>query len=596
MRSTLRGFGVFAAAFATVLVAAVAPARAEVATPPTGTIDGTLTGPSGPAAGISVSAEGPTYGYATTDAQGRFELPLMAAGSYTLSFELAAGGARQYYPGQVDPAKATPVTVVAGQRTSIADTLLPTGSAKGRIVEDGAGVSGAYVIWSQVNGFGQAFVGTDSDGRYVAPKLFVGEYRVAIRLPDGRRQWAHGQVTEQTATLFTVTAGAETVVDETVLPTGEVRVRAVGATNGQPAASFCAGIDELFACTDDGTATLAKVPAGRHLVTFYPNSEGFLYGATATVDVTAGVVNDVTLRPTEAAVITTVVRDRATGAPVEGVCVNAIRTRFAQFPDAMGGCSDAEGRVRLGQLRSGTYTLFARPDTNAYGMQWVGSTGGTGNQFAARQLTVQAGQTVDAPPVLLDPAGAVTGRVTDATTGAPVANAEVALLPGHPGAGQSGPATLTDADGRYTLRGLGPYDWPLLTSGVGYAAQWSGAAPSRLVAKPVRVRAGQTTTADAKLTSGVTVRGAAQIAGAPADGWVIAFEAVTGDIVGAAWASGAGPGAYEMRVLGPTAIRLGLDSGSGTGSYWYRNASDFDHATPVLLPRRGAKTVNLIFA
>jgi hypothetical protein len=132
----------------------------------------------------------------------------------------------------------------------------------------------------------------------------------------------------------------------------------------------------------------------------------------------------------------------------------------------------------------------------------------------------------------------------------------------------------------------------LFFSGSGLAAQWSGGAPSRLVAKPVRVKIGQTTTANAALGAGTSLRGTATIGGAPVVGFVIAYDAITGDILGA---SGNGIGTYEIKLTGPVVVRLRVDTGTGQRQLWYRNAADFDHATPVVIPKNGTKTVDLVF-
>lgn len=563
---------------------------------PTGSIGGVLVNAAGPVAGVDVSAQPlgstPSFGHGRTDEQGRFEMARLLPGSYRVMFDI--GGGQQYHPQQLDPNDAVAVTAVAGQRTEIAETLLPTGSVSGRLVEDGTPVEGAQVVWTHVNGFTLAHFSTDADGGYAGPMVFAGTYRVQFLLPDGRSQYAHGRLTADSADVFAVVEGANTVVDETVLPTGQVAVRATDRLTGAPVAGFCAEIAGVFACTDGEVASFARVPVGRHTVTVFPFGDTYLSGATGAVEVTAGATAEVTVALTPAAIITTMVRDRRSGEPVAGVCLFPVTPILASFGDDSTRCSDEEGRVRVGHLVAGTYTLFARAGDGVHGSQWVGVSGGTGSQFAARKITVAAGQTVDLPPLQLDRAGSITGRVTDKATGQPVRGALVTLLTSHPGVGPTGPQAETDTLGRYTLTGLGPYEWPLHVTGPGYAPQWSGGVPSRLLATPVRVIAGRTATGDAALTKGTAVRGTVTINGQPMTGgaWVVAYDALLGDIAGTAWMP---DDTFEMPVLGPTAIRIRV-TGSGTFDRWYRDAATFETAGVVLVPSGGSKTLTVTFS
>lgn len=562
---------------------------------PTGSLVGTLLDGATPVAGVSVSAQ-PADGHrpssAFTDQQGRFVMRLLP-GQYRIAF-YPDSGLVQYYRQQVDINLAELVTITDGESTEITEMVRPSGSASGRLTEDGVGVAGAQVFWRQGE-FVTVSAMTDGDGHYRLPRLFAGEYTVMFWLPDQRSQWAHGKISEESADRFTVVAGAETVVDETVLPTGQVRVHAVDAKTGQALTGFCADISGRFSCTDDQVITFEKVPVGRHKVIISPSGDGYLYGASGFVDVTANGIADVTVAVDPAGIITTVVRDRRSGQPVPGVCLHAAKLRLASFAGGPRSCSDEQGRVRLGHLTPDTYTLFALVDDGVHGMQWVGPNGGTGSQFEARQVTVDGGQTVDVPHVLLDAAGSISGRVTDKSTGKPVQQAVVSLLTVHPNFGFAAPAAETDADGRYTFANLGPYDWPLHFGHAEYAGHWSGGVPSRLLAETVKVKAGKTVTpgaADAALTTGTVVRGTARRAsgGAVPSGFVTAYEAATGDFAGTGWLNN---GTYEMRVFGPTLVRFNVDDGAGING-WHREAEDFAHAAAVFIPSSGTTTIDVV--
>ncbi|MFF5056454.1 carboxypeptidase-like regulatory domain-containing protein [Micromonospora sp. NPDC000663] len=62
-----------------------------------------------------------------------------------------------------------------------------------------------------------------------------------------------------------------------------------------------------------------------------------------------------------------------------------------------------------------------------------------------------------APETRLNPPGTIVGVVTDAASSQPIAGASVLVVPflAHPKYGDNG--ALTDEQGRYTVNGLGPY-------------------------------------------------------------------------------------------------------------------------------------------
>jgi hypothetical protein len=228
---------------------------------------------------------------------------------------------------------------------------------------------------------------------------------------------------------------------------------------------------------------------------------------------------------------------------------------------------------------------------NGYGHQWIGKKGGTGDQQAAARITVQPGQTVAAPGILLDKPGVVTGVVSDAT-GKPVPNADVA----YSAWGDAGPAwdTETDVNGKYTLAVLGPYRWPLQFGAAGHPAEWSGHTANRFEARTIPVRAGGTTYNFRFAARTALLKGKVT---APATNWRFhAFNAVTGDLVGTVDASSAGAGgAYQLPLTGDQKVKIDWIYFPATGadvSGWYNHAADIDSATKVAIPANGTKTLN----
>ena len=244
--------------------------------------------------------------------------------------------------------------------------------------------------------------------------------------------------------------------------------------------------------------------------------------------------------------ITTVVRDAGTGAPVAGVTVHAIAAgdRFADLWSARA-ASEADGTVLFEGLTPGRYSFFIQPGDAAYGMQWLGVRGGAGDRDTALEVTAPEEGVLALPDVRLDPAGTVTGSLTEAATGAPV-TAQVSVASVDPLWRETTPSVF--GSGSFTFSGLGPYGWKLFVMPDGtagpasrVAAQWSGGVPDRRRADRIPVVAGQTTVADQRLRAGTVVSGTA---GA---GPVYAFHAGTREIL--AVSDQPDTGRYAVRLL-----------------------------------------------
>ncbi|WP_330467462.1 carboxypeptidase-like regulatory domain-containing protein [Micromonospora zamorensis] len=288
--------------------------------------------------------------------------------------------------------------------------------------------------------------------------------------------------------------------------------------------------------------------------------------------------------------VRTVVRDAATGAPVSRACAALVPVDAAALAAVTlgedqlgryGGCADEQGVLVAADVAPGTYRLLVRPyDTTAHGWQWVGRHGGTGDRERAREVRVRAGAVTTLSDVRLDPPGTVVGVVTDAATGAPVPRARVMVVPyvPHPKYDDHGPTT--DEYGRYTITGLGPYDWPVQFAAAGLATVWSGGAGSRLSARPVAVRANETVTLDQALLAGTPLSGSVRVDELLTYAQVIAFDALTGDLAGVA---DVGTG-YTLRLLPGQRVKLRCDCAYAP-SAWHRSAAGFDAATPVRVRR-----------
>ncbi|MEO3748048.1 carboxypeptidase regulatory-like domain-containing protein [Plantactinospora sp. B5E13] len=550
---------------------------------------------------IATSADYPATETDTTDADGQYRI-VVPAGPHFVSFQPTAEVDQlQYVPGKLERAGATRFEVPAGGEVVADDTALRTGSLTGRLTTgDGEPVVDAWVHASNAAGTNGDGAYTDEEGEFSIPRLLAGTYRVAFLYTDEDVQYYRGALDAADADPVVVQAEQETRITDSLVANGAVRVRAVDADTGTTIADFC--VEEQ--CSDGtGSLTISSLPAEPQRFQVTVPGGGYFPASTGPVTPVPGETVEVTVKLQRIARITTTVVDRATGQPVAGVCLVAVPLRDPRLPDpgAYRNCSDSTGRAVVDWLRPGSYTLFADPVNAAgHGRQWVGSGGGTGDQRAAAVVRVDGGATVTGPTVRLDPAGTITGRVTDRGTGAPVAGINIHLFGYHPEEGQA--AGWTGTDGRYQVTGLGPYTWPLFFHRSGLAGQWSGGVPDRHDAARVRVTAGGTSSYDHPMRAGVEVRGDLR----DQDGQPIYLDYLlvhnydSGDVLGYAEAI---DGRYRLPVLGKQRIFFSYSLYRGgefyTGPHTQCASTDpagTDQSRPTAyqVPRSGTLTANLV--
>jgi hypothetical protein len=556
---------------------------------PLGTITGRFAGTTGPVSGTLVTATSRTDGVqvvTTTDADGAFVLRAFP-GPYTMLFEPPPPGLPQWASGRESESAADAITVIAGQNSVLDERALPTGRVQGRLTDaSGRGVMFAAVqLQDPVRG---RFVDatTDGDGFWFAHPR-AGTYRVFFGTAE-QAQWAHGRLTAATADPVTVADGQTTTVDDVLLPTGSISVTAWDARTGTAVTSFCASATSGYVfqevCTDDGSTEFPVIGQGTYRISVVDDVH--LEGIASGVTVRAGQTSPVGVRLRLGGTVELSIVDATTGAPVESVCANTAPVDHpAGSGEGAGGCAIG-GALTLDRVRPDRYHLLVIPFDGVHGAQWVGPRGGVGSPAAARIVTVQPGVT-NRVTVRLDGRGSIAGVITDRATGAPVESAAASAW---------GVAVNSDADGRYRLDGLGPYDWTVQYTHNDYAWQWSGEATDSLTARSIRVRADRTATHDVRLRRGTTLRGTIIGPGgrAPDAAVVTVYNARSFDIVGIADATAGGR--YSLRVLGPQDVRVEVRAdfgGEPTVTTWYRDAADFAHADTVHIPASGTKVVNI---
>ncbi|MBV1853360.1 carboxypeptidase-like regulatory domain-containing protein [Catellatospora tritici] len=523
-----------------------------------------------------------TFAYA--DADGRYRMDAFP-GAYRVVIPFGEEGneINQYVPGKRVESQGQIFTITGTDVITVNETLLPTGTASGRFTDSaGNGIANVYAQFTDAYG-GQYQADSDTDGYWQTNPMLAGEYTVYFYdWAHTVSQYAYGKVAAEDADPVTVLAGQNLVVNDTKLATGSIRVTAKNSVTGAPVAGFSVQAGAFWAEERNGAAVLSDLPVGYWRLNLY--AEGYQPNENVgPVNVLPGQAEiEVSLVPY--ASIQAKVVDAATGAPVAGVCLSTqTRVKF-HLSEGCGAESGPDGVVTLTAVTAGTYQVFALPGQGSpYGAQWVGLTGGTGDQAQARDVTVTAGQAKYIHKIYLDRKGTITGVVTGAD-GNPVTSGHVAVSAPIVGDVSRGSVDI-DAQGRYTIDFLGPYSWPLDFITDSHAWQWSGAAYKRQSATLVPVVAGQTTTFDQQLQLGTVLKVTAT--GSPADYFAAAYTS-NGDLVGRIWVPQAG-GQAVYRVMGGGTVRLHLEGGE-PGHGWYGGTS-FSTAKQVSIPTTGEKVI-----
>jgi 5-hydroxyisourate hydrolase-like protein (transthyretin family) len=416
------------------------------------------------------------------------------------------------------------VAVLAPQFAS-ADTL--TGALSGTVTNSAQQpIAGIQVTATNVGTGNSYSTATGSDGTYTDGGLPPGSYQILFQPDNGQGQnfvyqYYPDKSNAAAAQAVLVSAG-QTVshVDATLATGATVSGKVTDAVTGAPVSGVSVYVDDYangggahlaldHAVTDStGAWSLGGYPTGTYEVRFSPSygsNYAFQYWNQVTgqdpptpIALTAGsTTSNVDAALAQGGQISGTVIDGTSGRPAQGVGVGAVD-------------NSGNGSVFTTTDSAGHYTLSGLSPTTSYrvafypagGSQLAGEyyPGGASLETATR-VPVAAGQTTPNIDETLSEGASISGRVTDAATGYPLADVGVTLFDAagrqvYPFNGGS-----TEADGTYHLTNLAPGTYRVKFSS-------EGALAFQYYASTLTLSAGQdVTNIDAALTPGGTLEG-----------------------------------------------------------------------------------------
>ncbi len=392
-----------------------------------------------PLSGIYVSASGENgFDAGLTDSSGNYVLRGLGSGSYQV-------WARTLLDSVNLVEQERTVTVSAPSATTGVDfAMSPGGTITGRVTgPGGTPLDGIAVFISNQDGSYQKYAYTNASGVYQATGMPSGEYTVFFRPADYIPERYNDRPADEQGDPITVTA-PETVanIDAQLARGGGIRGKVTDATTGQPLEGVGVSILDMNGnvveskyTAADGTYEIAGIlPSGSYLVHFssysYNASCAYIsayYGGAQTleeatpVNVTApNVTPNVDAQLKRGSIIFGRVTEAGTGAPITK---GTVIVRNAQGVVVTTGWLTFLGGYHTGSaLPSGSYTV-----------QFTDGDGGYVDEFyddkptlaTATPVVVTAPNDVTGIDAELVKGGIISGRATDAATGAPFTNGYV---------------------------------------------------------------------------------------------------------------------------------------------------------------------------
>jgi hypothetical protein len=578
-----------------------------------GDIEGTLTNATthAPAAGVVVTvygSDGSFVGQVTTSSDGTYAFWGLPTGSYKVGYATTSGApyVATYYATADTLAAASTVAVTAGQRTTGIDAALqPLGSITGTVidVQGGAAIGNVEVMasWSGTGtpppGTTFAYAFTDADGHYTIQGLATGSWTVSVYPSSSGyapRSYAQNPVAVTTGQ---VTSGIDIALPKAAHISGAVTdatthagVVGVSVTVfSQPSGT---GYSSTYttSTTAGGAYDVGGLPPGDYKVGFSGGTTDYRpayhdgvtsYADAKTLTVVAGQkLTGIDGALTLGGHIAGKVTDAANG--------NALANTPIQVYGADGSYmlttyTKADGTYVVHGLAPGSYRLqFSSPYSQGTGYVYIGEFYDNKSTLAtATPVPVTGGAGTEHIDAALSKGGAVSGTVTDASTGDPISGVSVYA---QTTSGSTVGSAITDSGGHYTVTGLAAGSVIVWFGGNAlHQGEYYNNATDSAHATPVTVANGATTSGiDAALSSGGVIAGTVKGAdtGQPLQGVSVSVYDSQG--IGH-YGTTDSSGHYNVIGLGTGSFKVVFAAGQNRDylTQWYPGKATSTDATPV---------------
>jgi large repetitive protein len=446
-------------------------------------LSGRVTSAGAPVAGVQVHLafqRTANFSNPTTDADGSYTMNGLAEGEHTIEFQKT---------GFVVLHK--PVTITAGKDLRLDAELDPGRELRGRVVDhSGQPVAGANIATVGGDGRPLTMVASDGDGSFALQGLADGRYKVTARKEGFVSGEASDVVVPQTAALtLTMESGATINGRVTGLPP-EQFTRVVVTASGNTSRN------QTWVDTS-GNFALTGMPDGRVRVDAFLEGNGQRRNATKTIMIENGVAPQVEMNFDEGITVSGHVT-RASGPVTAGsvAFMGRMAPRAGSMPidrQMINAVISPDGSYIATGLTAGDYDVRVNGPGLGYATKYTAATNGTFD--------------IDIRGALLR------GRVVDASTNVPVANAHVNVASRMPSFGSA----TTDSDGRFAVDALADATYSMQVSSDQYATASQQIVVSNGSVPDVEVRLEQ--------APGVIIHLVDATSGSPVDGNVAVADA-----------------------------------------------------------------------
>ncbi|WP_129729008.1 carboxypeptidase regulatory-like domain-containing protein, partial [Ectobacillus funiculus] len=389
-----------------------------------------------------INSQGIAVAQTTTNGAGNYFIDSLAPGSYSVSFSV--GG----YGSQILGA------IIRSDVTTTVDANLSrlVGTLSGTVTNvNGIPISGAVIQVFQNNVLIASAL-TDVNGSYTINNLIPGTYSVSSSSPNFS--------TGVSGAL--IQANQTTIVNTQLQPNPGTLSGTVTDNNGNPLSGSTVIVRDSSSSTivsstvtnNNGGYIVTNLAPGSYSVTastnnFQTNSSGAIINSNQT-----SIVN-FSLSPNPAS-ITGTIRNSITDDPITGASIE-IRIVNLSGSTIATAFTDPSGMYLVNNLAPGTYGIIV----NAPNFQTNSAT-----------VTLSPGETKNVSVSLNPSPGGITGTITDAQAGTPIAGAVIKITDANNVLIQS---VLTGSQGNYSVTGLAPGSYNIIVSANGFQTGLTGA-------------------------------------------------------------------------------------------------------------------------